>query len=301
MEHPGPLEAAPRGRAVLGNTLRRPGRRPGRSDEEMRLVGLHTPEPGDRSGISGIMDTDLNDRPEAAVRESATAFHAGRIPLRVWAFNAAQRYPNAVAVAFIAGVALLPLLVVTTFWRKAPMPGEARIETVPRRVPDLAAVEALRPRQKPPAIDNGRMADVAGEAAVDGARSNFPRVVRRYGAAVASSAAPARAPRLAMRPARHRTHHGTQVVIRRRAGSAHAAHAAKAVAVVTRHAGFEVAAVHADSLVPMARVVRYFHNTDAEAAERLAGRLGSGWQTQDFRAFSQRGRPGVLEVWLPDR
>jgi hypothetical protein len=219
----------------------------------------------------------------------------------VRAFNAVQRHPNTVAVAFIAGVALLPLLMVTTFWRKAPMRGEVRTEAAPRRGSALTAAEAPASREGRPAIGDGRMAGIAAGALVDGARSNLPRAVRRHRVAVADSAAQARAARLAMRPARHRTHHGTQVVIRRRAGSAHAAHAAKAVAVATRHAGFEVAVVRADSLVPMARVVRYFHNTDAEAAERLAGRLGSGWQTQDFRAFSQRGRPGVLEVWLPDR
>jgi len=47
--------------------------------------------------------------------------------------------------------------------------------------------------------------------------------------------------------------------------------------------------------------VRYFHDSDAAAAARVAARLGPGWAIQDFRAFSPSPPPQTVEIWLPDR
>jgi hypothetical protein len=92
-----------------------------------------------------------------------------------------------------------------------------------------------------------------------------------------------------------------RVVVLHRANSVTAEQRAAATGGAVREAGFELAAIRPVGSVPAARVVRYFHASDAAAAARLAGRLGPGWAIQDFRALSPSPPPQTLELWLPDR
>jgi hypothetical protein len=93
-----------------------------------------------------------------------------------------------------------------------------------------------------------------------------------------------------------------RVYVHHRSGSGVAEQAAVGLTqLLGRDSGFEVAEVRSAGYVPSTRVVRYFHDEDAAAAARLAGRLGSGWAIQDFRAYTPQPAPRTLEVWLPDR
>lgn len=92
-----------------------------------------------------------------------------------------------------------------------------------------------------------------------------------------------------------------QVFVHHRAGSNAAERSADEIAGALREAGFEIADIRSVPFVPSTRVVRYFHSEDAEAAARIAGRLGRGWAIQDFRAYSPQPPPQTLEIWLPER
>ncbi|WP_192898724.1 LytR C-terminal domain-containing protein, partial [Crenalkalicoccus roseus] len=92
-----------------------------------------------------------------------------------------------------------------------------------------------------------------------------------------------------------------RVFVHYRAGSDTAREAAEAAARALRGGGFQVTELRGVPGVPTQRVVRYFHDDDAAAAARLAGRLGRGWVIQDFRAYEPSPAPQTLEVWLPER
>ncbi|WP_372623194.1 hypothetical protein [Falsiroseomonas sp.] len=90
-----------------------------------------------------------------------------------------------------------------------------------------------------------------------------------------------------------------RVFVHHRANSRPGAEAAEQLAQSLRTAGVDISAVRPAPFVPSTPVVRYFHDEDQAAAARLAGRLGSGWAIQDFRAYLPQPPPRTLEVWLP--
>jgi hypothetical protein len=90
-----------------------------------------------------------------------------------------------------------------------------------------------------------------------------------------------------------------RVFLHHRANSRPGAAAAEELAQSLRTAGVDISAVRPAPFVPSTPVVRYFHDEDQAAAARLAGRLGSGWAIQDFRAYLPQPPPRTLEVWLP--
>lgn len=96
---------------------------------------------------------------------------------------------------------------------------------------------------------------------------------------------------------------GPRVVVSFPAGSPQGQEAAQAVGATLRDAGTE--GVELRGLLGTAssgmRAVRFFHEQDAAAAARLAGRLGRGWAIQDFRGMDPQPPPQTLEVWVPDR
>jgi hypothetical protein len=56
--------------------------------------------------------------------------------------------------------------------------------------------------------------------------------------------------------------------------------------------------------VPLRPTIRYFFRDDAAAAQTLANMLnrnGGNWTIQDFTSFQPRPRPGLIELWVPDR
>lgn len=90
-----------------------------------------------------------------------------------------------------------------------------------------------------------------------------------------------------------------RIYVHHRAASQDAEQRAEEIAQTVRTAGFPVAELRAAPYVPRTRVVRYFHDQDANAAARLAARLGPGWAIQDFRSYLPQPDPGTLEIWLP--
>jgi hypothetical protein len=117
----------------------------------------------------------------------------------------------------------------------------------------------------------------------------------------AAAIAPA-PPATAAAPPRRAAEPVARIFVHHRSGSGGAEQAAmELVQTLGPDTGFEVADIRAATYVPSTRVVRYFHEEDAAAAARLAGRLGRGWAIQDFRAYTPQPAPRTLEVWLSDR